>query len=223
MTPHPHDPDLQLDGIYQDQNLNNMDLGELDTPYNHDPFQDEMDNLGNDTLTVFTSDHGEEFWEHGLRGHGKTLHRAAVRVPLIVRWPGHVPPGRHATPVQLVDLVPTLANLVGIEKPPVLHGRDLFDDAPRVPAYSSLDHDGHRFASLRSKEWVLLRDLENERDHLFRAGSDERAPATGPDVEVIGLPLGPRSISRWGKRRRSTLPVGVRGISSRRTRTLGIM
>lgn len=60
------------------------------------------------TLVVFTSDHGEEFGEHGLWLHGKSLHEELLRVPLLIAGPG-VPAGRRVeTPVSLTDLLPTL-------------------------------------------------------------------------------------------------------------------
>jgi arylsulfatase A-like enzyme len=64
-------------------------------------------------LTVVTSDHGEEFEEHGRMGHGQTLYDEVLRVPLIVHWPGRVPPGRRAGIVSLLDLAPTLMDLAG--------------------------------------------------------------------------------------------------------------
>lgn len=79
--------------------------------------------LADDTLVVLMSDHGEEFDEHGFLGHGDTLHQQALRIPMILRLPGRVPAGRRITsPVGLIDLGPTIAELAGIEHP--------FDDAP---------------------------------------------------------------------------------------------
>jgi hypothetical protein len=49
------------------------------------------------TLVVVTADHGEEFNEHAALGHGQTLHTQAVRVPLLLFWPGHLAPTRVAT------------------------------------------------------------------------------------------------------------------------------
>lgn len=81
----------------------------------------------NRTAIIITSDHGEEFLEHGLMGHGLTLYNESLRVPLIVRFPSVVPPKSRLTmPVQLTDLFPTILSLVGIENPvPYVEGRDL--------------------------------------------------------------------------------------------------
>jgi arylsulfatase A-like enzyme len=66
-------------------------------------------NLWENTLLAVTSDHGEEFMEHGYFGHGFTLYDEQLLVPLIVKWPGSRSAGlRVRQPVQLIDLVPTV-------------------------------------------------------------------------------------------------------------------
>jgi len=80
---------------------------------------------GDDTLVVITSDHGEEFLEHGRVGHFLTTHQQSLRVPLIMRGPG-LPAGiRVDTPVSLVDLAPTLLALAGLPGRDDLDGLDL--------------------------------------------------------------------------------------------------
>jgi len=67
------------------------------------------------TLFVFTSDHGEEFFEHGVLGHGFSLYQEVVHVPLILRGPG-VPAGAvDEEPVQILDLPATVLALAGTE------------------------------------------------------------------------------------------------------------
>jgi arylsulfatase A-like enzyme len=78
------------------------------------------------TLVVITSDHGEEFWEHGWKAHDETLYDEVLRVPLVLRAPGLVPAGlRIPTQVSLVDLAPTVLELLGIPVPPAMQGRSL--------------------------------------------------------------------------------------------------
>jgi len=82
--------------------------------------------LGERALVIVTADHGEEFLEHGQRYHGYQLYDEVLRVPLLVRWPGRVPAGlRVGTPVSLVDLVPTLLELLGIPPLPDVDGVSL--------------------------------------------------------------------------------------------------
>lgn len=80
--------------------------------------------LDQNTYVVFTSDHGEELWEHGDWGHGQSLHEEQIHVPLIIAGPGIVP-RRVATPVSAVDLAPTLAELLGLPADPAWHGQSL--------------------------------------------------------------------------------------------------
>ena len=82
--------------------------------------------LYNDCLIVFTSDHGEEFFEHGHGGHGRTLHQPLVRVPLIVKFPGNAQAGRRVkTRASLNDVVPTILSYLGVEHGGGLDGVDL--------------------------------------------------------------------------------------------------
>ncbi len=65
------------------------------------------------SLIALTADHGEEFKEHGSRGHGMNLHAETVRVPFALRCPGPVPGGRLVTErTSLLDLAPTILDLL---------------------------------------------------------------------------------------------------------------
>jgi arylsulfatase A-like enzyme len=90
----------------------------------------EEEGLDEDTLIVLTSDHGEEFQEHGGLLHGRTQYQELLAVPLIVAGPG-VPRGVTVdTPVSLVDLLPTVLARLGIPAPAGVDGVDL------APAWS---------------------------------------------------------------------------------------
>jgi len=79
------------------------------------------------TLLIVTSDHGEEFRDHGYFGHGLTLYDEVLHVPLIMRFPMMLPEGvRVQGQVQSLDLFPTILGLVGLEATKYnLPGRDL--------------------------------------------------------------------------------------------------
>jgi arylsulfatase A-like enzyme len=66
------------------------------------------------SLIVLTSDHGEEFWDHGGQGHGHTLFDELLRVPLVVKLPGSSHRGRVATTVSTASVMPTVLDLSGI-------------------------------------------------------------------------------------------------------------
>jgi arylsulfatase A-like enzyme len=86
-----------------DQNLRYLD----------DQLSDLFAELGDDVPVVIFSDHGEEFWDHDGFEHGHTLYDELLRVPLVVRAPG-VPAGTSDAPVSLLDLTPTVLDLVGL-------------------------------------------------------------------------------------------------------------
>ena len=94
--------------------------------------------LWNDTLVIVTADHGEEFFDHGEKGHKNNLHAETVRVPLIVKYPGQREGRRDGRLVSLVDIAPTVFALAGVEVDQPLHGRSLLspeDDPERAIFY----------------------------------------------------------------------------------------
>ena len=70
--------------------------------------------LWENTYICFTSDHGEELWDHGKWGHGQSVYEELVRVPLLVAGPG-LEPQRVEDAVSAVDLMPTFAELLGVQ------------------------------------------------------------------------------------------------------------
>lgn len=73
--------------------------------------------LARNLLVIVTSDHGESFGEHGLILHGNALYRQLIHVPLIIYWPGHLPPGtRIQRPVTTAALPVTLMSLLNRER-----------------------------------------------------------------------------------------------------------
>jgi arylsulfatase A-like enzyme len=106
-----------------------------------------------DTVVVIAADHGEEFDEHGGRYHGSTLYDEQLRIPLIVSIPGvapHVVDGQ----VQLVDVSPTLLNLLDIPVPARMRGTDLGPWLASPPAPAARLPPA--FAELEDKRMVVL-------------------------------------------------------------------
>ena len=85
--------------------------------------------LYDETLIVLTSDHGEEFYEHGSWEHGHALYDESLKIPLIVKFPGSKFRGRRVGSfVRLVDIMPTILETYGIEAGGLgLDGRGLLD------------------------------------------------------------------------------------------------
>ena len=194
---------------------------------------EQMDRLGlrDDTLVVFTSDNGPvtEDWRHwyevnlhgstgGLRGRKADLYEGGIRVPAIVRWPGHVAPGTTSdAPVIGYDLLPTLAAAAGaalpIDRP--LDGEDVSAVlrsqafARRRPLYWEFEDDQGFHYALRDGDHKLLADKSLAKVRLFDLRRDrfevEDVSAARPDLvkslletlraraaEVAADPLRPR-------------------------------
>ena len=89
-----------------------------------------LDRMGrlDETLVVVTSDHGEEFFEHGGWNHGRSVYEEIVHIPLIVSGAplGAVRGETLDAPVRQIDVLPTLLDAVGAETPEEVHGRSLW-------------------------------------------------------------------------------------------------
>jgi arylsulfatase A-like enzyme len=144
----------------------------------------ELDRVGRlaDALVVVTADHGEEFFEHGGKGHRRTLFEEVVRIPLVVRWPGRIEPGLVIDdPVRIVDVMPTLLSLAGVELPVAVQGRDLtplLDGGalPDEPALLDLNRRRRPMQGLRTRSGKLV--VEAGRAALYDLVRDpqERRP-----------------------------------------------
>jgi len=81
--------------------------------------------LFDSSLIIITSDHGEMLGEHGEEEHGYFIYQSAIKVPLIFKLPGWRKSKSIKDVVGLIDIVPTVSSLLGIQPPPQVQGRDL--------------------------------------------------------------------------------------------------
>jgi arylsulfatase A-like enzyme len=78
------------------------------------------------TIILFHADHGEEFWDHGGYEHGHTVYQELLHVPLIFAYKGKIPAGvRVADRVGLIDVMPTVLDLLHLDAPKTLEGMSL--------------------------------------------------------------------------------------------------
>lgn len=117
--------------------------------------------LDKDSIVLITSDHGEEFWEHGKQGHGKTLYSEVLHVPWIMYAPERLSPIRYEPAVSTVDIFPTLVGLLGLQQLPEHAGIDL------VPSLKAGDKHSRAIAS------TLFRQLNNGREISMKAVTRE--------------------------------------------------
>jgi arylsulfatase A-like enzyme len=121
--------------------------------------------LWEDTAVVVTSDHGEEFFDHGSKGHKHNLYAETVRVPLIIKYPRGRPRGRDARLVSLIDLFPTILDLAGATSPVPQQGKTLIGpprDLERAIYYELLSifffpRRGKSGMTKRVEEWFAVR------------------------------------------------------------------
>ena len=105
--------------------------------------------LRKNTIVVFCSDHGDFSGEHGQIAKGGSFYDCLTRVPLIVSWPEYVPKGAiDDSMVNLIDIVPTVLHLQGIDVPRSMHGSALptvTDAQPKDAAFSEYGAGGPAF------------------------------------------------------------------------------
>ncbi len=135
--------------------------------------------LWDSSLIVLTSDHGEEFGEHGFVGwHSHTLYEELLEVPLIIKFPGGQFAGRRVDRlVRGIDIAPTILKAIGSRVPPEFSGIDLTAlwsgrEVPPLLAVSRLDRvDQARVSSIRDERFKLLRPF-SRRQRLFDLAED---------------------------------------------------
>lgn len=136
--------------------------------------------LADNTIVVFTSDHGFHLGEHRF-WMKVSLKEESVRVPLIIKMPGKAPAVCHSL-VELLDLYPTVAALAGLPVSSTIQGKNLAEllDHPqqeaRSYAFSVSSHRGHFSFLLRSQKWAFIQYGEHGEGgiELFDMEYDEK-------------------------------------------------
>ena len=176
--------------------------------------------LRDNTLLIVTADHGEELLDHGFVGHASTslsstLYDELIRIPLIMYWPKRLPSGlRIENQVQILDVMPTVLDLLGIPAPEGGQGRSLVPlirgDAVEAerPAFCETSPGGYqstpelfeiRVRCVRTPSWKLLY-THAPQGHTYRlydllADPEEKRDA-GPDHPDLMADL-KATLHRW--------------------------
>ena len=156
--------------------------------------------LWDDMLVVVTSDHGESFLERGFFEHGTGLYDELLNVPLLVKLPGKsaAAPRTVTTQVELLDLPPTLLDLIGITPPEDLEGKSFlsllagetgapYDKRYARSAVAEIPHYGDAKQSVRTEEWKYIFHPASGREELYRLTADpeERRDLAEAHPEVV--------------------------------------
>jgi arylsulfatase A-like enzyme len=123
-------------------------------------FIDRLKSMGvfENTIFVITSDHGEEFDEHGSWGHGHSVYQELIHVPLLVHGPG-VPASRVTETVSTLDIPATVLSSVGLPNLPASEGRDILGftrgEVPPGPTVAFSDFLNDRRV-IRAGRWKMV-------------------------------------------------------------------
>ncbi len=163
------------------------------------------------TVVVVTSDHGEEFFEHGQKGHRFTLYDEVIRIPLVIWAPGRIDAGQRIdAPASLVDVFATVAGLAGIDAGVETSGRSLIplldasaEPDPTALSVSELDTLGRKLTTFRKPAHKLLVDHVSKGTWTFDL---ERDPRERLSNRVTGVgPAWERDLLRDASARRAEL------------------
>ena len=166
-------------------------------------------------FTLFLSDHGESMGEHSYWGHGKNVHWPNARIPMVLAGPGLPAALAVKAPVGVVDVLPTVLELLGFEAPAGLEGRSLAPaggEAETTPRPRFVIGDRHTALFGKSRRSApyenplqismelngakVLHDFSKRRTVYFDLTVDprEEKPLPEPPVELVP-PLGRRLVN----------------------------
>ncbi|MDX1501681.1 MAG: sulfatase, partial [Thermoanaerobaculia bacterium] len=169
-----------------------IDLYDAEIAFNDAAFGElrrRLEELGlwESALVVLLADHGEEFGDHGLWTHGRTLYSEQLAMPLVVRLPGGRGAGRRVdAPVSQVDLLPTLLDYLGVGAPEAVQGRSFL--AAFEPGFSPSDPPPAIYAHLGINGRRHLAVTRGRRKVVYRA---QRLLRPMPRVEQYDLERDP--------------------------------
>jgi arylsulfatase A-like enzyme len=162
--------------------------------------------LDDDTIVMFTSDNGPTFnggtdstffaSAAGLRGLKQDVYEGGIRVPLVVRWPGHVPAGEtSARPSAFWDMMPTFAELAGAPAPKDTDGLSLVPtllgkpDQQKTRDYLYWEFEGRQ--AVRLGNWKAVRLKPTDATALYNLATD---PSEQTDIAAANP-----QIVRWAE------------------------
>lgn len=148
------------------------------------------------TIFIYTTDHGEHLYEHGF--HEKhNMFEDAVNIPFIISCPALLPQGVTCNSIcSLIDVLPTVAELLGLESDPQWEGRSLVSQIDAVQPWDRhvlSEFYQHDFLAFPKKNVPLRMYLDNEYKYVYAHGMiDQLYDATGKDPdEMTNLALDP--------------------------------
>jgi arylsulfatase A-like enzyme len=132
------------------------------------------------TLIILTADHGDEFFEHGRKGHKRSLYEEVLHVPLIFKFPSNsnlVGNRKIEEVVSIIDIMPTILDYLGVKSHEEMQGQSLLPllngnkKSNDVLIYSRLEY---KLVAVRSANSKLIHDLRKPRKELYDLVNDSR-------------------------------------------------
>ncbi|MCI0482714.1 MAG: sulfatase-like hydrolase/transferase, partial [Candidatus Dadabacteria bacterium] len=149
--------------------------------------------LLDNTLIIITADHGEEFFEHGFYGHGRSHYNELIHIPMIVYFPDR-DSGVSPYPVALIDIFPSILDYVGIEDDFSLSGESIVGPTAlgdsgegKLVFLDETNVDGTT-KSVRDARYTLIRTGETEYEYTMIDNYIHHGPediVTDPDPDMF--------------------------------------
>ncbi len=165
----------------------------------------EQEGLTDSTLRVVTSDHGEEFGQHGRYGHGTNLYEESVRIPLLFHSPALLAGGASSALTDLTDVAPSILGLLGLAPPPQWDGRNLFGDPARQAVYLFAGDTGSTLALRegdRKHVWTISTDRVETYDLTRDPEERHDIAADVPDLALCAK----QALANWVRERKTRTP-----------------
>ena len=125
-----------------------------------------------DSLIIITSDHGEEFLEHGLLRHGFQLYDETIRVPLIFYWKNHLDAQVKDVIASGIDIAPTIMDLCGQDMPSSMLGSSLLRKKNDKPILFCTHFINQNQRGMRMGKWKLIENAATGEIKVFDMGND---------------------------------------------------
>jgi arylsulfatase A-like enzyme len=134
--------------------------------------------LDQNSLMIISSDHGEEFLDHGQLGHGNNLYRETINVPLIVKLPDSLEKKTVGEYVNLIDIMPTILESVDATLPEQILGKSFWNNEKTLLAGGTSDYNFSELdtekliKTIITPQWKYVYNYENKKEQLFNISVD---------------------------------------------------
>jgi len=165
----------------------------------------EEEGLEEETIVIYTSDHGEMFGSQG-RVYKLTFFEEAARIPFIVNWKGHIKESANSDVcINTPDIAPTILGLLDLPVPAEMEGMDLshalLGNTGSEPDFALLQGMGHTYRWINGSEWRAIRDKQFTYARYLVDGSEHMYDNQNDPLQMNNLALIPDWTEKLSKMR----------------------